>query len=162
MPHAPAELNATLDAIQGLSESAAIPDGDGQQAIAAGVRRSHSPARTHLAGGRRHRRSHGRRGTTSATSTSPAIGLRLGSPSIERRRVVPRLPSIPASSPRRTTRRRRTTMRCTLLHAYSSWLGVMLSLPCSLPDCSQSQPELFCESLNCVCAGFGCRAARRA
>ena len=27
-------------------------------------------------------------------------------------------------------------MRCTLLHAYSSWLGVMFSLPCSLPDCT--------------------------
>ena len=44
MSHAPAQMNATLDVIQGLRERGAVPDGNARayvrQAIAAGVSRS--------------------------------------------------------------------------------------------------------------------------
>ena len=64
-------MNATLDVIQGLHESGAIPDGDARayvrQAIAAGVSRFTRIAHTHLARGRRHPR---QRNTVSARWTS--------------------------------------------------------------------------------------------
>ena len=83
-------MNATLDVIQGLHESGAIPDGDARayvrQAIAAGVSRFTRIAHTHLARGDPHTQHKVARLNASQTHSSPRFSARTKKPASARPR----------------------------------------------------------------------------